>query len=503
MNTVRILVIDDEQVIREGVDRALGKLGHTVTKAEDGTKGIELLQSEEFDIVLTDLMMPGMDGFAVLDWIKENQPHIQVIVITGFATVTKAVSAMKQGAFDFVGKPFTPDYIRVVVDRAVDKINMVAETKRLREEKNRGLLAIDKSDSRLKTVFSCMAEAVLITDAEGVVVLHNPAAIRILEIQTDPVIGKPLSASIQDQTAVAMVNESLEKATVVTREFTPGSISRKFLRAFCSPVTTENGGVIGTVTTFLDISAHKEIDKMKSEFVAMVAHELKSPLASVEQMIYALQVGGCEHEATSSCHALHSRMTARTKDLLRLIDNLLNLSKLESGTVIFNLEPIKGDEIIRNVIEIALPQAEGKKITLEYKASDKEWFFNVDYDHMRTAIMNVISNSVKYTPDGGKVTLSTSISGGFVTLAVKDSGIGINKEDVPHIFDRFFRVKGKATRHITGSGLGLALVKEVVEAHQGYIDIESSPGIGTTFTLSFPLTEKNGTPVKELQLEAG
>ncbi len=502
MNTVRILVIDDEQVIREGVDRALGKLGYTVTKAEDGTKGIELLQTEEFDIVLTDLMMPGMDGFAVLDWIRENQPHIQVIVITGFATVTKAVSAMKQGAFDFVGKPFTPDYIRVVVDRAVDKINLVAETKQLREEKNRGLLAIDQSNSRLKTVFSCMAEAVLITDAEGVVVLHNPAAIRILQIQTDPVIGKPLSASIQDQTAVAMVNESMEKAMVVTREFSPGAISRKFLRAFCSPVTTENGEVIGSVTTFLDISAHKEIDRMKSDFVAMVAHELKSPLASVEQMIYALQVG-CEHEATSSCNALHSRMTARTKDLLRLIDNLLNLSKLESGTVVFNLEPIKGDEIIRDVIEIALPQAEGKEITIEYKPCDKEWFFNVDYDHMRTAIMNIVSNSVKYTPDGGEVILSTSISGGFVTLAVKDSGIGISKEDVPNIFDRFFRVKGKATRHITGSGLGLALVKEVVEAHHGYIDIESSPGVGTTFTLSFPLAEKNGTPVKELQLEAG
>lgn len=501
METVRILIIDDEQVIREGVERALGKRGYTIAKAEDGTQGLEALQNNDFDIVLTDLMMPGMDGFAVLDWIRGNQPHIQVIVITGFATVTKAVSAMKQGAFDFVGKPFTPDYIRVVVDRAIDKLTLVAEAKRLREEKNRGLLAIDQSDSRLKTVFGCMAEAVLITDAEGVVVLHNPAAIRILQIQTDPVIGKPLEASIQDQTAVSMVHEALTKSVVVTREFAPGAISRQYLRAFCSPVTNEKGEVIGTVTTFLDISAHKEIDRMKSDFVAMVAHELKSPLASVEQMIYALQVG-CEHEATSSCNALHSRMTARTKDLLRLIDNLLNLSKLESGTVVFNLEPIMGDEIIKDVIEISHPQAEGKEIEIVYKPCGDQWWFNVDYDHMRTAIMNIVSNSVKYTPDGGKVTLTTSISGGFVSLSVKDTGIGISKEDVPNIFDRFFRVKGKATRHITGSGLGLALVKEVVDAHQGYIDIDSSPGVGTTFTLSFPLAERNGTPVKELQLEA-
>ena len=106
---------------------------------------------------------------------------------------------------------------------------------------------------------------------------------------------------------------------------------------------------------------------------------------------------------------------------------------------------------------------------------------------MRTAILNIVSNSVKYTPEGGKLSIKTSISGGFVNLTVKDSGIGISKEDLPHIFDRFFRVKGKATRHITGSGLGLALVKEVVEAHQGYIDVESSPESGTSVTLSFPL----------------
>ena len=492
MENVRILIIDDEKVIREGVGRALEKRGYAIAKAEDGKRGLELLQEQEFHIVLTDLMMPGIDGFAVLDWIRENQPHVQVIVITGFATVTKAVTAMKQGAFDFVGKPFTPDYIRVVIDRAIDKISMMAETEQLRKEKMMGLEAIDKSQSRLKTVFACMAEAVIVTDTESVVVHHNPAAIKILEIQTDPFIGKPLADSIRDHAAVEMVAEAIAKKVVVTREFIPGSISRKFLRAHCSPVFSDQGEVIGSVTAFEDISAHKEIDRMKSDFVAMVAHELKAPLASIEQMIYASRVG-CQHEEVSSCHTLHERMTVRTKDLLRLIDNLLNLSKLESGTVVFNLEPVRGTSMIEDVMEIASPQAEGKKISLQYKPCDTDWWFTVDYDHMRTAIMNIVSNAVKYTPDGGEVTISTSVSGGFVNIAVSDSGIGIPEEDLPHIFDRFFRVKGKATRHITGSGLGLALVKEVVDAHQGYIDVQSSPGEGTRVHLSFPVTSMEET----------
>ena len=205
-------------------------------------------------------------------------------------------------------------------------------------------------------------------------------------------------------------------------------------------------------------------------------------------MIYALQVD-CKYEALHSCNKLHSRMTVRTKDLLRLIDNLLNLSKLESGTVVFNLEPTRGHEIISDIIEVAAPQAEAKRITINYFPCEQEWWFNVDYDHIRTAIMNIASNAIKYTPDGGKVDISTSLTGGFVDLIFSDSGIGISPDDLPHIFDRFYRVKGKATRHITGSGLGLSLVKEVVEAHQGYIDVDSDPGEGTTFTISFPVVE--------------
>ena len=107
--------------------------------------------------------------------------------------------------------------------------------------------------------------------------------------------------------------------------------------------------------------------------------------------------------------------------------------------------------------------------------------------------MNVVSNAVKYTPEGGDIRITTSVSGGFVNLVFQDSGIGIPKDDLPHIFDRFYRVKGKATRHITGSGLGLSLVKEVVEAHQGYIDVRSDPENGTTFMLSFPIVEMAGS----------
>ena len=488
MAETRILIVDDEKVIRDGVERALTGVGYSVAKADSGERGLEMIKAESFEIVLLDLMMPGIDGFTVLDWIKENRPLVEVIVITGFATVSKAVTAMRQGAFDFVGKPFTPEYIRIVVAKAVDKLRLEAETAQLREERTLSLEAINKEQSRLKTVFGCMVEAVIITDREGVVVHHNPAAISILEIQTDPVVGKPLSASIRDTAAVEMIFEAIDKAMVVTREFPPGSISRRFLRAHCSPVVVNGGRILGSVTVFEDISTHKEIDRMKSDFVAMVAHELKSPLASIEQMIYALQVG-CQYEAMHSCNTLHNRMIVRTRDLLQLIENLLNLSKLESGTVVFRLEPIRGHEILADIVDIVTPQAEGKRLSIVYSPCPEDWWFNVDYDHIRSAFLNIVSNAIKYTPEGGTIEIATSLAGGLANLVVKDSGIGISNEDLLHIFDRFYRVKGKATRHITGSGLGLSLVKKVVEAHKGYIDVQSDLGAGTSFTLRFPISE--------------
>ncbi len=482
---IRVLIVDDEQVIREGCERALASSGYEVSKAENGARGIELLENERFDIILLDLMMPGVDGFEVLKWVKEFRPSVQVIVITGFATVSEAVKAMRQGAFDFVGKPFSPDYIRIVVARAAENILLPAERERLRVEKALDLETIAEEHSRLTTVIGCMVEAVLVTNHECRVVHCNPAAIRMLELQSDPVVGKTLAASVRDADVNAMVEEVIREGRVVTREFSPGTASRLYLRAHSAPVHTPTGKVLGSVTTFEDITVQKQVDRMKSDFVAMVAHELRSPLASIEQMIYA-SLAVCDNQAPE-CKHMHDRMTARTRDLYQLIENLLALSKLESGKVQFTFEALRGDEILSQVVEMVRPQAEKKSIGITMTESTGEWRMSADRDYIHSALSNIVGNAVKYTPDGGNVTISTVLEPGLVRIRISDTGYGISREDLPFIFDRFFRAKTRETRAVTGSGLGLSLVKRVVEAHRGYIQVESEPGKGTAFTLGFPL----------------
>jgi PAS domain S-box-containing protein len=481
----KILIVDDEKVIRDGCERALDRDDYEVVKAGNGEQGIALLEEGDFNIVLLDLMMPGLDGFAVLEWIKDHRPYIEVIVITGFATVEKAVTAMKQGAFDFIGKPFTPDYIRVVVAKAIHKQRLEGETARLREEKSQDLLTIAVEKSRLNTVFSCMEEAVIVTSRDGTVVLHNQAAIRVLQIQTDPVIGKSIEDTLRDPELIKMIRDAVDQGDSITREFPPNTISRLFLRARTAPVRTTYGKVLGAVTVFEDITNLKQVDRHKSEFVAMVAHELRAPLASIEQMIYVVRDGLTKNEPEKQAQ-IFERICVRLSELLNLIENLLDLSKLETGTYVFNMENLCLDDMLCDLSDIFRPQAEKKEIDLDYQPCGKDWHIVADRDQIRQVFSNVIGNAVKYSSNGSNVTISARTNGILITVEISDSGPGISEQDQQKIFEKFFRARGKTTRGVTGSGLGLSVAREIVNAHKGEIEVSSQIGHGTKFTITLP-----------------
>lgn len=483
--TSRILIADDEQVIREGCIRSLSGQGRLVDAVADGGQCVERLKRSHFDIVVLDLLMPVMDGFEVLRWVRENIPDTRVVVITGFATVDKAVQAMKDGACDFVCKPFSPDTIRMVVSRVEQSLRLEDEACRLRQEKASDLYTIVQEQSRLKTVFNCMEGAVLVTNREGKVVLHNPAAVKVLDLQAEPVIGKPIHDVIRHRNAVSMIDDVTSNLVAVTREFEPGTVSGLHLRASCAPVRTASGKIFGSVTVFEDITTQKRIEQLKSEFVNMVAHELRAPLAAVEQMIYTLKAG-LDMDA-SRRQDLLERIEARNKGLLQMIENLLSLSRLEAGAVTFNLETSRGNDMLAEVVELMRPRAENKGVELTHTPAREDWWVDVDHEQIRGVFTNLIDNAIKYTPQNGRVEVAAAIGSGLINIRVTDTGIGIAAGDMPHIFDRFFRVKNKQTRGITGSGLGLSLAKRVVDAHRGYIDVASEPGSGATFTVSLPL----------------
>jgi len=488
---INILVIDDEQIMREGCTRILSKDGWAVICAENGTKGLEEIkaQSKKIDVILLDLMMPGMSGMEVLDHVRTIDPNLLVIVITGYATVESAVEAMKKGAYDFVPKPFTPDQLRIIVRRALEKRTLQKEAEFLREEREKSLRDIATEKSKVKTIINCMGDGVLVCDRDGCIVLSNPAASRMLKISESSLLGNFLSQCNLHSELAKTIEESLTTKDVsytsVSQELGIGELGDSFLRAHTAPVKNDLGETMGSVTVLQDISHLKELDKMKSEFIAMVTHELRAPIAAVEQQLTVI-LNKMAGEVTQKQEQLLSRAKERTKGLLDLIKDLLDLSKIEAGKMVQYKEPLNLQEVIQRVVDLMKAASENKKIDLQFSPPPHISLIHADRNSMEGIFTNLISNAIKYTPEGGKVWIDLGDEGGFVKASVSDTGIGIKKEDLSRIFDKFYRVKSSDTRQIVGTGLGLSIVKSIVDAHLGSISVESEEGGGTTFTILLP-----------------
>jgi PAS domain S-box-containing protein len=484
----KILVIDDEAVMRDGCCRILAKEGCEVITAPNGEEGLAAIKEDPqgIEVVLVDLKMPGMGGMEVLEAAREVNPALLIVVITGYATVDSAVEAMKKGAYDFIPKPFTPDQLRLVVSRALEKRRLELEAEQLRAEAARSLRDVATEKSKVRTIVNCMADGILVTDRAGRIVLTNPAAGRMLGLGGKAVIEQPLRVAVANERLIegtqGVVSPANPEVTTISQEL---RIGNSLIRAHTAAVKSDGGEVLGTVTVMEDITYRLELDRMKGDFIAMVSHELRSPIAAIGQNINLI-LDGLAGETTDKQRHLLTRAKERSKGLLDLIADLLEISKIDAGMAVQRKEPLQVEEVVRTVAELMEGEARTKGITLSTQ-------FNVslspvlgDKDNLEGVFTNVVSNAIKYTPEGGAVTIAVCAEGDYVKTVVKDTGIGIPPEDLPRIFDKFSRVKSEKTRGIVGTGLGLCIVKSIVEAHLGSISVESEEERGTTVTILLP-----------------
>jgi two-component system, OmpR family, phosphate regulon sensor histidine kinase PhoR len=487
---IYILVIDDERIIRDGAERILTREGWEVSTAENGEKGLELIRNNAFHIVLLDLMMPGVRGMDVLKSVRETYPKILVIVITGYATVENAVEAMKNGAYDFIPKPFTPDQVRIVVRRACDKISLERQAELLRLEREKSIRDIAHEKSKTHTIINQMTDGVLVTDQAGIIVLHNPAVTRMLGAEEESPLGKHLLDWTRGEELTRMVEKVLRKEPAtpyqsISQELAWGNPPKRFLMAHCAPVLNDEGDILGSVTIFNDVTWFRELDQMKSDFVNMVSHELRSPLSSIRQQI-SLLTEGIAGDLKEEENRILQRLQSRIDGLIGMINNLLDLSRIEAGRLIQQKEAVSLPDIIQEAIGIITPEAQAKNVTFEVTIDPHLHALHADRQSMETVFNNLVNNAVKYNHDGGKVLVGAQNRGEFLEIKVSDTGVGLAKVDVPRVFDKFFRIRNEYTRKVIGSGLGLPLVKAIVEAHHGTISVESEPNKGTVFTVLIP-----------------
>jgi len=355
-----ILIIDDEEALRDGCSQVLEKAGYAVLTAEQGIEGIKLAREHLPDMAFIDLKMPNISGMEIIEILSRDIPNIVLVMITGFATIVSAVEAMQKGAYDYLPKPFNPDQLRALAKRGLDHRNLKIETKKLREEK----------------------------------------------------------------------------------------------------------------------------DLMERNFITFVSHEMRSPLVVIRQYIEALnEIAGDRFD--KDVKEIIDRCRKRIQNLEEMVKHWLDISRIEDGTFAQQKVCLSLDSIISLSVEEMTPVCRKRGISLETNISQKLPQIIGDAESLVRVLTNIIGNATKYTPEGGKITVTCQHDEYYINVSIADTGMGISPDKLSLIFEPFFRCGGKNEKH-SGSGLGLTFCKKIMESHKGCIAVSSKEGEGTTFLLTFP-----------------
>jgi two-component system phosphate regulon sensor histidine kinase PhoR len=489
---IQVLIVDDEQNIRDGCERILSRYGFETLKAATGAEALDILARQTIPIVLLDLKMPGMDGMEVLSRIQKFDEPILVIVITGFATVETAIEAMKQGAYDFIPKPFEPEQLRIVVNRAAEKLRLTRDARNLELERNRTLSDLNTEKSRLHTILESLPNGVGVINSQGQVVLMNPAFLYHLDLEPNTQAGKLIEEYITDSGLCNLIKEIAQGRHVDYEDIPAYELTisdKKFLQARGRPVLGERNQCLGAVVTFVDITNIKIIDRMKSEFVAKVSHELRSPLSTIhEQLVHVL--GEMVAESSKVDPHILMRAKEKTHGLISLIGDLLDLSRIEAGMITQEPVSVKVDELLKSIVDFLASKAAGKNQSLILDLPENSLpTLTADPLALESIYGNLITNALHYTQPGGEIRVKVELVGISMRVSVIDNGFGIEARHLDKIFEKFYRVKDENTRFITGTGLGLPIVKGLVDSLGGFIDVESTPGSGSVFRVTLPLKD--------------
>jgi signal transduction histidine kinase/CheY-like chemotaxis protein len=474
---LRVIAVDDEEGMREGIKRILQKKGYDVDIAEDGETAIELINTRPYDLAFVDLKMPGISGFKVTEYInKETEKNIVVVIVSALATVEAAVEVTRHGAFDFLVKPFTPNDLIQVTERAVRQCILIRERQKYLSELNS-----ERNISR--RMINSMQEGVVVLNIRGKPVLLNPKAEFFLGTRFSESLEKDdlfKEKNIRDAIETII---SLPPKEATTRIFRIED-NEPVLQIRIDPLIrgNETGGAIVIIN---DVTEEWKAEQDKNRFISMVAHELKSPMAAIINYIDVIKTGMFDTNV-DRIHELLDRCKIRGEALLELVQDLLYINKRVSGKIEKSIELLDLRKVLEHHMEFYRGQAENKKIRLSIETEEGPCTVKADRADLDRIFMNLISNGIKYNKENGEVVISMRRENRHILVEVRDSGIGMSDKDMKNLFQEFYRIRNKYTSGISGTGLGLATVKRVLAEYNGTITVASEHDKGSTFTVLFP-----------------
>jgi len=461
---------------------------------------VAALKDGPWDVVLSDFSLPSLDAFKVLDLVKDRCPHLPLIVVSGVVGEETAVDLVKKGASDFVLKD-RMTRLPAVVER------QLAETE-LRREREKGANALAEAESLSELLFASVSEvAIIIARSDGEIVRWSRGAESVFGHSANEAIGRNIDIIFTEEDRA--VGQSQLEFTLAARngkaEDVRWHVRKDGERIFCDGVVTplirKTGGPIGFAKVARDTTEKKRLQdereemlreavrtsRLKDEFLSTLSHELRTPLNAIvgnaELLSYEEPGGEHFHRALD---ALRRNAHAQTQ----LIEDLLDISRIITGKMAFERVPVDLADIIDAAIESVKLSADAKGVEIKREIAPDVPTVLGDSTRLLQALWNLLANSIKFTPKHGAATVRLKKCGGRVEVEVEDTGRGIAKDFLPHVFERFRQEEAALNRRFGGLGLGLAIVRHVAEAHGGTVQVESA-GLdkGSRFVISLPILE--------------
>ncbi|MBT8491359.1 MAG: PAS domain S-box protein, partial [Deltaproteobacteria bacterium] len=344
----------------------------------------------------------------------------------------------------------------------------------------------NEEKGKLEAAFASMTDGVLVLDYQDRIESLNNAFETIFGIRRREIIGRtPLEAFRNIELANA-IDRFKETSLPISEEITSGGVENIILDVNISAIHGLVKGDEKTMMVFHDVTRLKKLEKMRVDFVANVTHEIKTPLTAILGFIETLQAGAIVEEDTA--RKFLQTIGIHAERLNRLVDDLLELSDLELGETSLFFESVSVSGVLDSVLSIIEPKAINKALTIENNIPDDLSPINADRDKLNQILLNVLDNAVKFTPESESISIAAvDDPEGYVVVEIKDTGIGIPKDEIPRLGERFYRVDKTRSRELGGTGLGLSIVKHLMIVHNGKVEIESQLGVGTTVSLYFPV----------------
>lgn len=483
-----ILIIDNEHPIRKDIYNFLKRDGYSIQTTNNGAEGIQLAITNDFEFVMIEQELSDNDGLKILQSIKRVKPELVCFIIADRPSFEVAVESANLGACSYIPKPLSYEGLSFHLSKGVKHRQLFIEARNLRKERYNNLQELSREKSMFKTVLNAINGGVLVINTEGELVYFNNASLVNLNLENlgpgEQILSKLPQQIIKQVSEYLLVKKRTSKVSEIELEIIPNN--KLYIQSVCSHIPRGSDKFSGVVLITRNITEKRQLEQVKSQFVSMVAHELKSPLVAVEGFLQILQNDEIKITDDKKKEFIQ-RSYERVKSLFQLVNDLLDISRIEQRDKYRELEEVNLADIIKSTINLFEIESKNKNLEVKIEVQESLPFIKVEKEEIARLVGNLFSNAIKYNKQNGSIIITLSSDENYLNFTIADSGIGIRDIDKPKLFQEFFRALNKQTRAVGGTGLGLTISKRIVESYHGKINFESEYGVGTKFFVKLPI----------------